>query len=472
MTTGQLPFDPDEAPPAGTRVAPLTVTQLNESVDMLLRTTLGPLWVTGELSRVTIHRSGHWYFTLTDGVSSVACAMFRGRNSAVKFVPQDGLAVLLLATTGVYAPQGRYQLVVDAMEPQGLGAAALALEQLKQRLATEGLFKPERKQPLPPFPKKLGLITSQDGAALRDVLRVLRRRFAGLDVLFAPVVVQGKEAPADIVSGLQALDRRGLDVLLLVRGGGAREDLAAFDSELVVRAVAACVTPVVTGIGHQTDMTLADFAADVSAATPSQAAELVVRERAELNRRVAQSRVGLARVMRHQLQRVATRISVAQGARGLPRVPQRISRARLRVAEASRRLEDAQSATLARARQRLVTLTRRMAPTEQLSRLRGRRRSLQLVVSALARTVERDLARRRQQFAARVATLQSLSPLGVLGRGYALATRGTISGPIVDDVAQLQPGETLYIRFARGAAETVVTQLHPGPWEKHHEQEI
>ncbi len=460
MTTGQLPFDSDEAPPAGTRVSPLTVTQLNESVDTLLRTALGSVWVAGELSRVTIHRSGHWYFTLTDGVSSVACAMFRGRNSAVKFVPQDGLAVLLLASTGVYAPQGRYQLVVDAMEPQGHGAAALALEQLKQKLAAEGLFNAERKRPLPPFPRKLGLITSQDGAALRDVLRVLRRRFAGLDVLLAPVVVQGKEAPADIVNGLQALDRRGLDVLLLVRGGGAREDLAAFDTAVVVRAIAACVTPVVTGIGHQIDMTLADFAADVSAATPSQAAELVVQERAELNRRVAQLRVGLVRVMRHRLQRAATRVSLAQSARGLPRVPQRISRTRLRVAEATRRLEDAHTAIVARARQRLTTLTRRLAPTEQLSRLRGRRKTLQLVVAALSRTVERDLARRRQQFSSRVAALESLSPLGVLGRGYALATRGTISGPIVDDVAQLQPGETLYIRVARGAAEAVVTRLH------------
>ncbi|MFN7965199.1 MAG: exodeoxyribonuclease VII large subunit [Acidobacteriota bacterium] len=462
MTRDLFSFEQDDiAPHPGTRVAPLTVTQLNESVDLLLRSRLGAVWVGGELSRVTIHRSGHWYFTLTDGTSSVSCAMFRGRNSAVTFTPKDGLAVLLLASTGVYAPQGRYQLVAEAMEPLGQGAAALALEQLKQKLAAEGLFAAERKQPLPPFPKTLGLVTSRDGAALRDVLRVLRRRFAGLDLLLAPVAVQGKESPAEIVAGLQALDRRGLDVLLLVRGGGAKEDLAAFDTESVVRAIASCRTPVVTGIGHEIDLTLADLASDVSAATPSQAAELVVRERAELCQRVRQLRVGLARVMRHRLQRSTTRVLQARSARGLPRVPQRVSRLRWRVAEASKRLEDAQGRFVARAREQVALLTRRMAPTEQLARLRGQRQAVQQVVTALSRSMIRELGRRRRNVTSSVVALETLSPLAVLGRGYALVTRGSISGEIIDDSSRLQRGETLYLRLAQGGAEAVVTQIDP-----------
>ena len=250
MITG--PQGGDSARP-GSRLRPLSVSELNVSADQALQDALGPVWVLGEISRFTAHRSGHWYFTLKDADAAVSCAMFRGKNARVRFRPDEGLEVLALARPSVYTPQGRYQLVVEALEPKGAGAAALALRQLRERLAAEGLFDEERKQALPGLPKRIGIVTSREGAALRDVLRVLRRRFAGVDVLLAPALVQGPDAPEEIVAGLWALDARGLDVILLVRGGGAREDLAAFDDERVVRAIAECSTPIVSGVGHEID---------------------------------------------------------------------------------------------------------------------------------------------------------------------------------------------------------------------------
>jgi len=226
-------------PLPGSRLAPLTVTQLNELADAQLREGIGPVWVAGEIVRFVAHGSGHWYFSLTDGRASISCAMFRRENLRVRFTPGDGLEVLALALPSVYAVQGRFQLAVSALEPVGAGSAALAFEQLKARLAAEGLFDATRKRPLPALARRIGVVTSPDGAALRDVLRVLARRLSGLDVLVVPATVQGAKAPEEIVAALAAADACGLDLLLVVRGGGAREDLAAFDDERVVRAIVA-----------------------------------------------------------------------------------------------------------------------------------------------------------------------------------------------------------------------------------------
>lgn len=451
----------DPAPRPGSRLAPLSITQLNEAADETLRDALGPLWVQGELSRFLAHRSGHWYFSLTDGAASVACAMFRGRNLQVAFEPQDGLAVLALANAGVYPPQGRFQLVIEALEPLGHGAAALAFEQLKRRLAAEGLFAAARKRPLPPFPRTIGVVTSLDGAAVRDVLEVLRRRFGGLSILIAPALVQGRGAAASIGQALQALDRRGLDVLLLVRGGGAREDLAAFDDESVVRAIAACSTPVVTGIGHEVDVTLADLAADLRAATPSQAAELVVRERVELQRHLEQLQGRLRRAISLCVERARAALQRAERSRGLLMFGQRLSRVRLRLVQALRRLEEAQTRQVDELAQRVEALRQRLDPSRHRLRLRQRRATLQLLVARFPRAVERDLGRRRRQLATATAALHSLSPLAVLGRGYALVTWPGPAGAIVDDAGQLRPGETIHIRLARGAADAVVEVIHP-----------
>ncbi|UCF66140.1 MAG: exodeoxyribonuclease VII large subunit [Acidobacteriota bacterium] len=443
----------------GSRWRPLTVTEINEVSDQLLAEHFGPAWVTGEVSRFLAHRSGHWYFTLKDDRSAVSCAMFRSRNRVLRFDVEDGLEVLALAVPGVYAPQGRYQLIVESLEPRGRGAMALALEQLKARLAAEGLFDSARKKPLPLLPRRLGVVTSPDGAAIRDVLRVLRRRFCGVCVLLAPVPVQGNEAAEAVASALGQLDRRGLDVLLVVRGGGAREDLLAFDDERVVRAIAACRTPVVTGIGHAIDTTLADLAADVPAATPSAAAEQVVRERAELLQRLATLRRTLVRAVIHELARRKGRLHELRGARGMGRVPLKLQRVRLHLGELVRRLERAVGASLRAARERWADLAERLSPAAWSRRVAERRRELARIGHRLARAVAARLHAARRHLAALAARLEALSPLAVLERGYVLVTREVPRGLVVDDPARLAAGDELYLRWSRGGALAEVRRV-------------
>lgn len=446
-------------PRPGSKQTPFTVTQLNEIADGALRDGIGAIWVQGELSRFLAHQSGHWYFTLVDGSAAVSCAMFRGRNSAARFAPQDGVAVLALAVPGIYTSQGRYQLICERLEPLGHGAAALAFEQLRAKLAAEGLFDDARKRPLPQFPRRVGIVTSIEGAALRDVLRVLRRRFAGLDVLVAHAAVQGKDAATELVQALGALDRRGLDVLLIVRGGGAREDLAAFDDERVVRAVAGCRTPIVSGVGHETDVTLTDFAADLRASTPSAAAELIVREHQELSRRIGQLAQSLAHITRHRLERFARRLETARSARGLAAMERRVARAQLVVAELARRLADHQLQRVAALRRLVESLQTRLSPTAQLARLHRRRRQLSGAQERLRLAADRITQPRRERVGHAAARLQTLSPLAVLARGYSLTTLGVASGAIVDDAALLTPGAALFVRFARGAAVAEVRTI-------------
>ncbi len=350
--------------------------------------------------------------------------------------------------------------MLEALEPAGRGAAALALEQLKKKLASEGLFAEERKKPLPAVPRRIGVLTSPEGAALRDVVRVLRRRFAGVELLLAPAAVQGARAAEELASGLGRLDGEGLDVLLVVRGGGAREDLAAFDDERLVRAIAACHTPVVTGVGHEIDTTLADLAADRRAPTPSAAAEIVVRERRELTRQVAGLRGALLRSMRYQLARARQRLAVAAGGRGLERVPRRVQRARLHLAELALRQERAITATLAGRRERLERLRRALSLDALAAGLVRQRARLEAQRRTLASRFERQLGQRRRALGELGARLHALSPLSVLDRGYSLATRDAPDGPVVEDASSLAPEQTLWLRFARGAAEARVTAIH------------
>src|SRR5262245_30244611 len=268
-------------PDAGRRV--FTVSELTRAVKNTLEGRFGGLWVEGEISNLRVHTSGHVYFTLKDDEAQVRAVLFRGRMRRVRFEPADGLHVLAFGRLEVYAVRGEYQLVCDVLEPKGLGALQLAFEQLKARLAAEGLFDAARKRPLPVLPRRVGLVTSPTGAAVRDFLRVVTRRFAGLQVLVCPVRVQGDTAAGEIAEALATLNRRGdLDVIVVARGGGSLEDLWAFNEEAVARAIAASKIPVISAVGHETDVTIADFVADLRAPTPSAAAELVVREKAQL----------------------------------------------------------------------------------------------------------------------------------------------------------------------------------------------
>jgi len=260
------------------------------------------VWVRGEVGTCKHHTSGHIYFTLKDGTSSIRCVMFRSFSQHLRFQPTTGLSVLAFGEVGVYARDGNYQLYVRELEPDGLGALYLALEQTKERLAKEGLFRPERKRPLPKFPRRIGLITSPVGAALQDILAVARRRFPQVEFLLAPVTVQGSCAPFEIVRAFSRLNRvKDLDVIILARGGGSKEDLWTFNDENVARAVAASRVPVVSAVGHEVDYTLADLAADVRAPTPSAAAELVLPDRRELTQELQNRARRLTEALRQQL---------------------------------------------------------------------------------------------------------------------------------------------------------------------------
>jgi len=458
MHPGAHPPDGHDPLP-GSRLAPLSVTQVNELADAQLREGIGPVWVSGEIVRFVAHGSGHWYFSLTDGRASISCAMFRRENQRVRFAPADGLEVLALALPSVYAAQGRFQLAVTALEPVGAGSAALALEQLKARLAAEGLFDAERRRPLPLLARRIGVVTSADGAALRDVLRVLARRVSGVRVLVVPTTVQGARSPEEIAGALAAADAQGLDLLLLVRGGGSREDLAAFDDERVVRAVAACRTPVITGVGHEIDTTLVDFAADLRAPTPSAAAEIVVRAEAELAARVGAGAARLAQAARRRIDRARARLAPLAGARALGSVPLALSRLAAHAADLERRLELAQRAVLERRRRALSEFTARLAPEGQRVRLAARRHRLAVARVALGVAAARCIAAGRSRCAALAAQLDALSPLAVLARGYALVTRDGRPAGVVRDVATLAAGEQVAVRLARGAFAATVDRV-------------
>ncbi len=443
----------------GSRLHPFSVSDVNGASDAVLKEAIGAVWVRGEVSRFLAHGSGHWYFTIKDAQAAVSCAMFRSRNQSVRPHPRDGEEFLLLAAPGVYSPQGRYQLIVQAMERAGEGAHALALERLKKKLAAEGLFDAARKKDLPRVPAQIGIVTSLDGAALRDVVRVLRRRFAGVRVLIAATPVQGSDAARRIASAVTDLDGRRLDVLMLVRGGGAREDLAAFDAEGVVRAIAAAETPVVTGIGHEIDVTLADLAADLRAPTPSAAAEVVIRERSEMLERLRDLQRLLHRAMRLQMKQHRLRLLEARRAEGLRSFPSEVERKIQHLADLERRIETAWQRRLETARTKLRSLSERLSPARRQARLADRRRELAQCRTRLEAHAMQMLSKSRRRLAAAAAGLDALSPLAVLERGYALAHRESREGPLIVDARTVKRGERIFLRFARGEivarAETV-----------------
>src|SRR3990170_5310628 len=282
---GRLPFG-DSGQDDGRREARrvLTVSQLTSEIRAVLESTLGEIWVEGEISNCRLWNTGHLYFTMKDGGSQIRAVMFRSAVRSLKFKPEDGLHVVARGRVSVYEPKGEYQLVCDQMEPRGLGALQLAFEQLKKRLQAEGLFDAARKRPLPALPRKIGVVTSLDGAAIRDIINVLRRRYANAHLVIRPTRVQGEGAALEIARALKAIGRvPGVDVVIVGRGGGSIEDLWAFNEEVVARAIALMPVPVISAVGHETDVTIADFVADLRAPTPSAAAEIVVKAKEEFS---------------------------------------------------------------------------------------------------------------------------------------------------------------------------------------------
>jgi len=437
------------------------VSELNRTVRDILEGALGPIWVAGELSNIARPASGHIYFTLKDADAQVRCAMFRGRNRHLAFTPEAGMMVRAHGRIGLYEPRGDYQLIVDALEPGGSGALAQAFEALKKRLAAEGLFAAERKRALPTMPQRIGILTSASGAAVRDVLRVLRRRFPAIPVVVYPVPVQGEQAAGAIAAMLERAGLRGdCDVLLLVRGGGSLEDLWAFNEEAVARAIVASPIPVVSGVGHEVDVTITDFAADRRCPTPSAAAEVVTPDADALIRRVGQVERRLSASTQRRMERAVERHARLERRLYRQDPARRLQQLQQRADELSARLARAARRELARHHRRCTIDTERLeraTPAQRIQRLSDR---LVRAEHGLHRGIKRVLTSRQERLASTSRALEAVSPLAVLGRGYALVQRRS-DGRAVTDAAATAPGDGLDIRLARGRLEATVDRPLP-----------
>lgn len=442
-----------------------TVAEINQQVRTLLLENFSEVIVRGEISGLKQYASGHWYFTLKDPDSEIRCAMFRNRNQRVSFVAQDGDAVRVRARVDLYVQRGSYQLVVEDMEPEGRGELLRRLEELKAKLRDEGLFDPQRKQALPPYPLMIGVITSADGAALRDVARTLRRRWPIARLCVYPSRVQGEEAPASLVEALSLASRDGrCDVLILARGGGSFEDLLAFNDEAVVRAVAACPIPLIAGIGHETDTSLADFAADVRAATPTAAAEQASPDTASLKQQGLRflgqlhSFLGLRLKQVHrELDTQSHRLELAHPAAQIRGHQQRLDETSERLVQVLRQRMERRQHQLALAHRRLLACS----PTPRLARLEQAIQQYRWRINAATQNLHRALRARLKQASG---TLEAVSPLRTLERGYAIATLKAPSGPeLIRKTSQTRVGDAFELRVSDGSISAEVTEAGQEP---------
>lgn len=437
----------------------LSVSQLNNRARLLLEDVFAQVWVEGEISNLARPASGHVYFTLKDGQAQVRCALFRQNALRVRQALRDGLAVRVRGKVSLFEGRGDYQLILDSVEPAGDGALRLAFEALKGKLSDEGLFAAERKRPLPSHPRRIGIVSSPTGAVIRDIISVFRRRAPQVELTLVPTAVQGREATAQIVRALQLADRQGFDALILARGGGSLEDLWCFNEEAVARALAACVTPTVSAVGHETDVSICDFVADVRAPTPSAAAELLAPHSADLQQRLAVLERRLQLCMRQHLHREQLRLEGLL--RRLRHPGERVQQLALRVDDLERRLHQALQRRLGQSRERLLRLEHRLAsrhPGRQLALLRQRLDSL---AERLPRATLAGLRQRRLQLAALAQTLQVVSPLATLGRGYSILLDE--QGHAIRDARQTHVGQRLEARLGEGRLSVRVEDNHQEP---------
>ena len=426
-----------------------SVAELTARISGVLAAQFSNLWVEGEVSNYRPAQSGHLYFTLKDAKAQVKCVCFRTQAMRLKFRPEDGLKLIVRGSISVYEPRGEYQIYVEHIEPSGIGALQIAFEQLKKRLDAEGLFDPARKKPLPLLPGRIGVVTSPRGAAVRDVIRILRRRFPNLHLIVYPVRVQGEGAAQEIAAALKYFNRKQMvDVILLVRGGGSIEDLWAFNEESVARAIAACAIPVVSGVGHETDFTIADFVADVRASTPSAAAEIVVQSRHEFQRHLAELEHKISQRMRyvlleyrHDLKELATHM-------GFRRLEDLLRLHRQQTDEMTARLAVALQGRIERLRYRYTIAATRIASFDLRARIRALGLRLVQRSAELGLRMERFLAGKIQRLETLRVQLEERSPLRVLQRGYAICTDA--AGHVVSAADQVSLGAEVNVQLARG----------------------
>lgn len=421
---------------------------MTQEIKDLLENQFIELWVEGEVSNMRMPPSGHIYFTLKDEWSQMRAVIFRGQARLLRFIPEDGLHVMCRGGVSVYEPRGEYQLVLDSIEPKGVGALQVAFEQLKNRLDAEGLFDAEHKKPLPLVPSRIGIVTSPSGAAVRDMLQIIHRRFPNVEIVIYPVRVQGFESPPEIVRAVQDLNTLGdVEVIIVGRGGGSLEDLWAFNDESVARAIFESRIPIVSAVGHETDFTIADFVADMRAPTPSAAAELVVREKAELLRSIRSVNLRMTRSMMQQVEFL--REKLGQTRRGLMDPRKRAERLTERLDELSRRLSSGGNWVVVAWQNRCDTLRGRLLYRNPLDKVEAHGVRISQLTKELNGAVQRTLRERSNRVGQLLSDLDNLSPLSILKRGYSI-TRKFPSNEIIKDAYAVVRGERVKVKLYRG----------------------
>lgn len=437
-----------------------TVSELTGRIREILEREFPSLWIQGEVSNFHAAPSGHLYFTLKDDSSQIRCVLFKMQARFLKFRLDDGLDVIAWGKLSVYNLRGEYQLILDTMEPMGLGSLMLAFEQLKARLTAEGLFDERGKKPLPRFPRTVGLVTSPRGAAVRDLIRIIHRRFSGVHVLLSPTSVQGDRAPGEIVAALERLCGTGEpDVIIIGRGGGSVEDLWAFNDERVVRAVALCPVPIVSAVGHETDVTLTDFAADLRASTPSAAAELVVPDRRDLADTLLHMTARMRNSMRFSLGKRSE--SVKETVKRLYDPKRHIEERRMRIDDLAMRLGNAMTRRITTVASDTETIAKRLRPEyviHAISRCSDARDELH---DRMVRSIQNVLREKGNAVKNLAVQLDSLSPLAVLERGYSI-TLSPETGNVIRDAASVAVGDDLRVRLHRGELACRVTATRDG----------
>ncbi|WP_318368763.1 exodeoxyribonuclease VII large subunit [Enterobacter sp.] len=435
-----------------------TVSRLNQTVRQLLEHEMGQVWISGEISNFTQPASGHWYFTLKDDTAQIRGAMFRNSNRRVTFRPQHGQQVLVRASITLYEPRGDYQIIVESMQPAGEGLLQQKYEQLKARLQAEGLFDSEFKKQLPSPAHTVGVITSKTGAALHDILHVLNRRDPSLPVVVYPTAVQGDDAPGQIVRAIELANRRQeCDVLIVGRGGGSLEDLWSFNDERVARAIFASVIPVVSAVGHETDVTIADFVADLRAPTPSAAAEMVSRNQLELLRQLQNGQQRLEMAMDYYLANRNRRFTQLFHRLQQQHPQLRLARQQTVLERLRQRMNQAVESHLKRAGQRQIRITQRLNQQTPQSRIHRAQSHMQQLEYRLTQNMHERLGSTRERFGHAITHLEAVSPLATLARGYSVTTAS--DGKVLKQAKQVSPGDVLTTRVSDGWVESEVKEI-------------
>jgi len=434
-----------------------SVSELNRKIRELLENEIGYIWLTGEISNWRVASSGHAYFTLKDSESEITAVMFRGSLQTIKFKPENGIEVIVFGQITVYEKRGTHQIIVEQIEPKGMGALQLAFEQLKKKLEAEGLFDTAHKIKLPLLPRKIGVVTSPSGAAIRDILKVLSRRFANVHVILYPARVQGNEAAGDIVAGIRFLDQYGVDVIIVGRGGGSIEDLWPFNEEIVVRAVYEAKTPIISAVGHEIDYTLTDFAADVRAPTPSAAAEMVIPDQTVLWDAIQTKKQKLVRAFKHIIQTYQHRLELLKPQYSVKSIKSWLREHQRMLMDYREQLENWWALKRQALHQQIQKAKYALQIMSPQSRIKSQKESLSYLKKQLEQKIFVIQQNQKSKFMFCTAKLEALSPLKVLNRGYALVWREP-EHELVRSINQLDTGNHVKMQFPDGNAHAVVEQ--------------